>query len=449
MHEVDGESYRVVRHRGAHGEVDRAIVDDGTGAAELLVIPLGARAAWEPQVIVMGACPSPHLPAVRDVALDPDGTLRLVRSLVSGQRVDTLLATPGWCTPGRAVTLLHPIVSTVAAAHELGSVLGGPDESRICITADGCPVIADLSGAFRAAALPPTLRRKDPAHLTDIQALEALRSSVIRALDTSGFSDVAASLPDVSDALTDPDVLLRWCAAEPLVGAAPVAGSAPAGGRAVVEPATPQGSALSPAAGVVARVVRQVGLPSAISSLVESATSDVAERAQGIRQAASRLSRRALVAAAAGVALVAAMVITAVLPSSPDGGLPDAAEATMVDTESGAQWPQPVAAEHSGPGEDPTLESDPENWIAVAGDLVKRWQSCARDQRLLCDDALHTASHAAESRATAQDAVLTSLVALLEADGVDVAVLERSGDAVVLSLHAADTTPASLLTIRS
>lgn len=449
MQAPGAESYRVVRHRSAEGEVHRAVVDDGTGAAELLVVPEASRGAWEHQVRVMGECPSPHLPSVRDLAIDPDGTLRIIRTLVTGERLDGLLATPGWCTPGRTVTLLHPMVVTLRTAHDLGAVLGGPDIGRIVVTADGRPIIAELAGAFRAAPLPTHLRAKDPAHLADVQALERVRLAAVRALDAAGFSDTAASLPEIVDALDDPDVLLRWSAAEPLVGAAPGADSA-AHRRAVTDDGQqePHHERIGVTA-TLARVTQQVGLPQTVTTLVERAVSDMTERCQRIRAAATRLPRRSLIMAAAGVAVVAAVVIVAVVPSPSGDASSGVAEATTDHPETSISPADDAFDGRAEDADDPTLMAHPDDWLIVVSELVRRWQSCVHELRLLCDNALHASSSAAESRAAGRDSVLAALAPLVDSDRVDVIVLERSGDAVVVSLTAPETTPASLLMIRS
>lgn len=447
MHDSDGEAYRVVRHRAAAGDVERAVVDDGTGAAELLIVPAAARAAWEHQVRVMAECGSRHLPALRDLALDADGSLRVVRSIVSGERLDGLLATPGWCTPGRAVTVLHPMISTVRAAHDQGAVLGGPEAHRIRVSAEGCPVIADLTGAHWAAALPAALRARDPAHLIDLEALARLRDAVIHALDASGYADTAASLPPVTDALADPDVLLRWSAAEPLVGdARPTATPRddmprPADAERVN---APQGDAAT-----ISRLLRQVGLPSALTACVDDAVSEVTTRARRARARASGVSRRTLIMAAAGAAVLAAVLITAAVPSVSGDRASDTADLTGANTE---VRDAPAEETPGGDGDapaDPTLAAEPDDWSAVVGELVARWRSCVRDQRRLCDGALHGASRAAEARAMEQDDALEPLAALFASKTVDTAVVERSGDAVVVTVDAPETTPASLLLIRS
>ncbi|MGY6497140.1 MAG: hypothetical protein ACXIUP_02825 [Microcella sp.] len=452
MHVTGDEAYRIVRHLPPDGGIERAIVDDGAGAAELLIIPLRARSAWEHQVRVMAESPSAHIPTLRDLALDPDGTLRIVRQLVTGDPVSELLATPGWCTPGRAVTLLHPVVSTVRAAHDSGAVLGGPDAARIRVTAEGRPVLAELTGAHRAAPLPTALRAKDPAHRADIDALERLRSAVVHALDSSGFADTAASLPAISDALADPDVMLRWSAAEPLV-AGPRPAPAPVLPRAGASMPTPRApERRKPPVEAVTRVMHQAGLPTTVTHRVEQAATDVLERVRAVRGQAARLPRRTLVLAAAGAAVLAAIVVTAALPTSSGAPVPPAGAAMVSEGEDseegddGGAFADTATADRA---QDPAQDPDPADWSAVVRALVERWSACVHDQRRLCDEALHDSSSAAALRAADGDLVVGTVLALIEAESLTVVMLERSGDAVVVRLEAAETSPASLLMIRS
>lgn len=196
-------------------------------------------------------------------------------------------------------------------------------------------------------------------------------------------------------------------------------------------------------------MTQQVGLPQPVTTLVERAVTDMTERCQRIRAAATRLPRRSLIMAAAGVAVLAAVVIVGVVPSPSGDASSGVAEAATDHPETSISPADDAFDGRAEDADDPTLMAHPDDWLIVVRELVRRWQSCEHEQRLLCDDALHASSSAAESRAAGRDSVLAALAPLVDSDRVDVIVLERSGDAVVVSLTAPETTPASLLMIRS
>jgi eukaryotic-like serine/threonine-protein kinase len=441
-------AYRVIRHCAPVGGVQRALVDDGGGAAELLVIPRDSRGDWDEQVHIMAASWSDHVRTVRDLALDADGTMRVVRDLVPGETAAALLDRAGWCTPGRAVTLLYPLLLTVQEAHDRGFVLGGPGDSRIRITPQGRPVVADLMGAQVGAALPREVRDKDPGHARDIAALDALHHGIVRALDAGHHADDAATFPTLQDARDDPEVLLRWAEPEPLVGQAQVR-DAPALGPdddSVTSPSreSPFSSSTAP----VSRVLRQLGVPADIVSRGHAAVSEVSAYRRRVLGMLSALPRRSLAVAAAVGAVLVAIVISVGLPTDADEPSIARTEGWVADAERLPEAADDDVAVSTGPS-DPTSAIDPDDWGLLVHELIARWSACVTEQRVLCDEALQVGSIAASSRGSGQDAIVQRLEDLLARPQSEVTVTERSGDAVVVVASAPETAPASLLMIRS
>ena len=91
----------------------------------------------------------PHVVRVLDVVAEGD-VVGLVTVLAGGGSLADLLARRGSLTVAETLTVLIPIASALATAHERGVVHGDVAPANIVFDLDGRPLLADL-GAARAA----------------------------------------------------------------------------------------------------------------------------------------------------------------------------------------------------------------------------------------------------------------------------------------------------------
>lgn len=166
--------------------------------------------------------------ALHDVATLADGRVVLVlEHLAGGSLVHYLRAyTP--LSPGEAVTILAPIVSSLAALHEAGFALPDLSVTAITLTAEGRPVI-DRFGALELLPPPATAARVRRDLLrNDYERLIRVMREVFAAVDPAsggarhaegiaGWGEEAAdhlSIPECLDGLEA--ALFAWAPGEAL-----------------------------------------------------------------------------------------------------------------------------------------------------------------------------------------------------------------------------------------
>lgn len=90
----------------------------------------------------------PHVTAVFDTG-DDDGTLFLVMELVPGRTLRDLIRSESPVEPGRALSLVEPVLSALAAAHRAGIVHRDVKPENVLLADDGRVKVADF-GLSRA-----------------------------------------------------------------------------------------------------------------------------------------------------------------------------------------------------------------------------------------------------------------------------------------------------------
>lgn len=420
----------------------------------------------------------PHVTCLRDLAIDPAGSLVVVTGLVTGPSIRELLAARTWQL-GHVVTLLVPLLRTLADLHDAGITVGRLDLDSVRVDASGSPIIVDWSEAVATPPLPPRLRERDAHYAADTAAVAHLVAAVIDVLpepegqqlrevmagaldDVDGSSLASTSLIDKLFSVADPlplgDSRAPGPQATPSSVLAAPAVTAPVEGSAT----SPESAIAPPLGGTIARVSATLGVPVSLVTAIDAAVLGVGTRLTGVRHRAAQLPRRRLLLIAAAAAVGIAMTISTVLNGGGSGDAvtlledsrgidPSTGEA---EVETSAPW-SPMGdstADPAAPATPSVLDlPDPQDseWSSVVSALVVEWERCARASERLCDTALHRESAVADLRLHGHDGEpLARLGALVEA-GPEVLVTERMGAAIILDITAAETTAASLLLMRS
>lgn len=115
------------------------------------------RAEVRQEAALLGSIRLPHLIALHEVAECSDGRLGLVLDLVDGGTVGELVAQRGRCTPAETVTVLAPVLRTLAELHRRGIVHGDVSAANVLLTREGRPMLTDLGRARLVGQLPPSV----------------------------------------------------------------------------------------------------------------------------------------------------------------------------------------------------------------------------------------------------------------------------------------------------
>lgn len=480
MHDIAG--YRIVRRLSSTDQEERAI-GRGTHGGVLVrrlrePIPLAVERAIEAHA---AAGDRPHIVRLRDLAIEPEGALIVVTDVVAAPNLREALTSreQPW-ELGHAITLLVPVLRTLAELHEEGITLGRLGLDTIHLDATGAPVIADWSEAIVTPPLPLRLRERDAHYIADAAAVASLVRDVADALSPADRARLRAALLDGRNdadvvsiagsesaerlfALADPLPLVAGVpATEPARAAAATvdvlteAVSEPRGSEPTVaveplrqERAEPTEGGLR---GTLVRVSAAVGLPATLVSALDGSLEQVTHSLSAIRERATRLPRRRLMGVAVAASLGLALMVTMVLDRGATGDAATTVTEAEVDDVGGEDVVGPIAADE-GEGEEPSRLDLPDpqdgDWAAIVRALVEEWDRCARGDERLCESALQRDSAAAHLRLHREDeAPLTTLAALMEGE-TDVLITERMGAAVIVEVTAPEATAASLLLMRS
>lgn len=467
---TDDPVLHLVRRLPARGPVERSLVRVEGHPWECWVVPLAARAHWDDSIAAITAVESPHVRGVHDVAITASGELRLLVAVRTGPTLDELFADRSWPTPGRVVTALTPIAQTIREAHARGVTLGAPGIAQIGVDASGAPVIDVVDGARVGAPLPVELRPRDPAHRADDAAFAALWRDAQEALVRAGHADVAASLPDPESVLERPETLVRWAEPQPLFAAAPAAVSTtpPVATAATASQALDHGvervSAPQPLAGdvaqpgtgksIVARVLAMLAVPATIHDTVHAGEQALRDGRARVVARASAASRRQVIGAALGLSVVLTIVVGSMVSGDPSASHSSASSSPASGDSESMEAEESGGAQNSGTAapsaaDDPLGDAEPAEWLPVVAELLRRWEQCRSEVRVLCDEALHAEGAASGRAPHEQDALVSTLAQTTAASGAVATIVERSGDVVLIDVTAPETTPASLLIIRS
>ena len=150
---------------------------DGEGRAVQLVRVRRGDAAGARAVDALLAAEGPHVQRVLDLGTAVNGDLVAVLEPLPHDLAD-LLAVPGWPTAAEAVTVLVPLVETLARLHERGVAHGAIGPPAVGFDEAGTPVLR----AFEAAVLRRVAgeRAFRAAAEADDAALSLLARSVLR-----------------------------------------------------------------------------------------------------------------------------------------------------------------------------------------------------------------------------------------------------------------------------
>ncbi|MER3390030.1 MAG: hypothetical protein RJQ01_08345 [Microcella sp.] len=432
------------------------------------------------EVEARARAPRDHAATLLDLGTSDAGAPVIVLEYLSGPRLDEFLNDRrAELSAGEAVTLIVPILETVAAAHDRGLTFGGVSTEGIRLRADGSPVITRFGSARAGAVVPTHLRGRDAQYRLDHDSALALATIIARHVTPPGGEELAnvidhgrstgAELATIVGAVFD--------CAEPAPVRNPPRPALTTGGGAIQSVPRDRGRpgwgpphARSPASvsaeasdgrqppgvGRLAPLLRRVALP---ESLVES-TMRLEERLVML-QAATRERRelrvrpRTIAVGAAGVASVVLALLLLGAGDAPDGagrapggaGVDDRPGSSAALGEESAVPLVPLS--HS---RDPLDESalltrrpDPEQWVEVAGALVVRWLECRARPAAPCErESTQEGSSAEAALRVPSDE--TARVLRAWRDGPrDLVVVERMGAAVFVDLVGPETTVASLL----
>ena len=167
---------------GASAQVWRGQRSSTGEPVALKVFPPDQWAAVRREAALASAVDHPHLVSVLDVVAD-DHRVVLVTEYAAGGDLAELLGRQGRLTPGQTLTVLIPLASALATAHERQVVHGDVFAGNIVFDQAGRPLLADL-GAARAAmesgrpvqatpcdAAPELARAGAPTPATDLFSL--------------------------------------------------------------------------------------------------------------------------------------------------------------------------------------------------------------------------------------------------------------------------------------
>ncbi len=136
---------------GATAQVWRGVADDGRPVALKVfgTAPDEALRLARRELALAAEVDHPHLVELLEVVADGTSVV-LVSELAVGGSLADLLARRGSLSPGETLTVLLPIASALATAHERGVLHGDVSPANILFDGAGRPLLADL-GAARAA----------------------------------------------------------------------------------------------------------------------------------------------------------------------------------------------------------------------------------------------------------------------------------------------------------
>ena len=149
--EIGGYRTEGLLGEGAGGAVWRAVAPDGTPVAlKVLGGPYEkALQAAKREAALVAQVNHPHLARIRALVCDAD-QVALAIELADGGSLADLLGVRGRLTPAETLTVLIPVASALATAHERGVVHGDLSPANIVFDGSGRPLLTDL-GAARVA----------------------------------------------------------------------------------------------------------------------------------------------------------------------------------------------------------------------------------------------------------------------------------------------------------
>ncbi|TFD33271.1 protein kinase [Cryobacterium cryoconiti] len=422
--------------------------------------PVSDQSGVEREILALTRLSTGRLPALHDLGTLPDGRTALVLEHVTGGTLSRHLRDHPWIQPGEAVTILAPIAAALSELHANGLVHSGPNPSTILFDASGRPVLIGLRalqdlpgpGSLRAEVLDSVqghvgqLVRAVLDQVHPDTSSGPARRAVERWCGPHGRGEPAGTVDELEH------LLFAWADAGPVRldrarGPADGKRSEVSGEllrRSLPDPVTNS----APAATVHGHAEesgweRMVGASSACARAVVGRVGALKPPAAlgGFIGAVRSARRGPLVLAAATVVVSTGLLLTAL--DAP--GTMSAPEATPPTTIASSADADPAdMSDEVITGDDPVL--------AVSVLLRLRW-GCLQDVSVICLDGVHQA----QSAALAADTHALRMVqqgggapVLEPLETWSAALVERTGDAALVSLHAPDPErqPASVLVVK-
>ena len=390
--------FRLIRKLGSGSRADVFLGHAGAESPRTAAIkvfhPATSSESIDAEVRALSMANHAHTVALRDLSTGEDARPVLVLERLELGSLGHLLATRSSLSAGEAVTILAPLAAAVGAIHDSGVAHGAISASRVLFRESGAPVLCGFGHAsFGGEEVE-----------ADNRALALLADGVLERVD--GAESLRAWLGSLVGHPRGFGVQLSERIFD-LAAAAPVR-FAP----------DPTGGELVPArtVGVALPLVEPVEPPAARWRVhAEPYLNRVPERFRKPRYVAI---------AAAALTLVIAI---AVVPS----GEPAAAPAVSAST-------TPLAT--------PVVDDDP---VAAFATLVATRNQCIRDLSVLCLDAvLQQGSAAMNDDVALIGSIENGSGAEAALSASDVTLVERMGDAALVSYETANGEPASALLVK-
>ena len=396
--------FRLVRKLGSGSRSDVFLGHAGSESPRTAAIKIFRPATSEESINVevraLSLANHAHTVALRDLSSGEGGRPVLIFERLELGSLGQLLTSRSTLSAGEAVTILAPLAAAVGAIHESGVVHGAISSTRVLFRESGAPVLCGFGHA--------TLGSDGVEH--DNRALALLARSVLdRVAGAEALRHWLESLvghpPGFSARLSER--VFDLAAAAPVRFAPDALGTelVPARLLPVLEPVE-----------IVDPVVEPVETPvTKLRTLLDPFLARIPERFR---------KPRYLAMVAAGLTLVSAI---ALVPSGEPAAAPSVTASTV-----------PAAA--------PVVNDDP---VAAFGTLMATRNQCIRDLSVLCLDAV------VQQGSAAMDDDVALIRSIEKGDGGelalevhDVSMVERMGDAALVSYATAKGEPASALLVK-
>ncbi|NYF10853.1 hypothetical protein HDC94_002009 [Leifsonia sp. AK011] len=438
--------YRLVR---VLGEGTRAVVFLGHPVAEgerasptalkIYRTGVGYRSI-EVELDALASAAGPHTVRVLDVSTGADGVPVVVLDRLGGRSLASLLADRAELTIGEAITILVPLARAVARLRAAGIAHGRVNANAVFFTDDGAPVLACFGAACATDATNSVQREALEVLTADLEGLREIARAVLLA---AGRSRAVASVSEVLEWLdvgTPGDEfpgalcsrLFELGSGEPVA----LANERPTQDASVRDELARRRPRARTAGGrswpTVSDAAAAVGRMPELISTVRELVATVRPRFWAI-------------GAGALAALVAALVL---VPQGSSDAIPDAAHVT-----SPAPTPSATGAPSEGTSEE-VVGDDPAQALAA---LLKTRERCSRSASILCLDAVDQVGSQALTDDQARIRELqqgTDATSDVPDDPVppqpwEFQIEEELGGAALVTVSGAESTPASILMIRS
>jgi len=387
-------------------------------------------------VAAASSSPHPHLLRPVDVLVDDEGALVVVTDEPGGERLDRWARRRGTLSAGEAVTVLLPVLSTVAHLARRGTVLGGIGLADVVLDDRGAPVLVGGRTA-QPGATPPATATEGARALVEAVARELSPRDRARLLGPEGadtcLDELVERVHDLAPPVALPTVVPSTDLEAAVVAWRPPPGDPPRSGWTSVLP--------------------ESALLDGVADWWETVTVvPIVDRLRAVRPRSWVL---------AGLVAVSLVVGAAVVPrgDGSDVGRSDPAQpaaTSPADRGSGAaaSAPGPVtgvpvpdrASDEPVSTEEAAVRGD--DPVAAAAVLLRARVACVREPSTSCLAAVDQAGSpvaAGDSRtmadlASAGDLVLPTVV---EAE------VQRLGETVLLACRTANDEPASVLVVRT